>query len=58
VDSVVEVSVAPIDSIDYPGLEFAIVQRIVEARDGEFGIESGEEIGSIVKVQLVLVVKK
>jgi hypothetical protein len=52
VDSVVEVSVAPINSINSPELEVAIVKRIVEARDREFRIESGEEIGSIVKLQL------
>jgi two-component system, sporulation sensor kinase A len=34
------------------GLGLAIVKRIVEAHGGEFRIESGEEIGSIVKVQL------
>ncbi len=35
------------------GLGLAIVKRIVEAHGGVFGIESGEEIGSIVKVQLL-----
>ena len=34
------------------GLGLAIVKRIVEAHDGELGIESGEGIGSIVKVRL------
>ncbi|AFY92201.1 two-component system sensor histidine kinase NtrB [Chamaesiphon minutus] len=34
------------------GLGLAIVKRIVEAHDGEFRIESGEEIGSIVTVKL------
>jgi two-component system, sporulation sensor kinase A len=34
------------------GLGLAIVKRIVEAHDGEFRIESGEEIGSIVTVRL------
>jgi two-component system, sporulation sensor kinase A len=34
------------------GLGLAIVKRIVEAHDGELRIESGEEIGSIVTVQL------
>jgi two-component system, sporulation sensor kinase A len=36
------------------GLGLAIVKRIIEAHDGEFRIESGEEIGSIVTVQLPL----
>jgi signal transduction histidine kinase len=36
------------------GLGLAIVKRIVEAHDGEFGIESSEGVGSIVKVQLNL----
>jgi PAS domain S-box-containing protein len=34
------------------GLGLAIVKRIVEAHGGEFSIESGEGIGSIVRVQL------
>ncbi|WP_198288428.1 ATP-binding protein [Chamaesiphon minutus] len=33
-------------------MSLSIVKRIVEAYDGEFTIESGEEIGSIVTVQL------
>jgi two-component system, sporulation sensor kinase A len=37
------------------GLGLAIVKRIVEAHGGEFTIESGEEIGSIVRVQLLLI---
>jgi hypothetical protein len=40
--------------IDSPDLEFAIVKRIVEPHGGEFGLESGEGIGSIVRVQLPL----
>jgi signal transduction histidine kinase len=36
------------------GLGLSIVKRIVEAHDGEFGIESGEGIGSIVTIQLPL----
>ncbi|PSB50427.1 sensor histidine kinase [Chamaesiphon polymorphus] len=34
------------------GLGLAIVKRIVEAHDGEFRIESGAKIGSIITVQL------
>lgn len=37
------------------GLGLAIVKRIVEAHDGELRIESGAEIGSIVTVQLPVV---
>jgi signal transduction histidine kinase len=36
------------------GLGLSIVKRIVEAHNGEFSIESGEGIGSIVKVHLPL----
>jgi signal transduction histidine kinase len=38
------------------GLGLSIVKRIVEAHNGEFSIESSSGMGSIVKVQLPLMI--